>query len=84
MIDLYFDKIIDDLKHIHQSNPELSFSTCVQEAVDRMTGQFNTNIHNLNSKQIHKAVSQYRCVEIQKSKNKKSKVKVTNHGKRRG
>ena len=58
--DLNFDKITAEINIIHTRFPDMKFGSIIQIALDEgMIGR-NINLCNVNSKQIYKAIKNYK------------------------
>ena len=59
MSDLNFDKIIEKLQEIHILDDNLRFGMIVQTAVDRAKSNHNIDFHDMNSKEILTALTNF-------------------------
>ena len=57
--DLNFNKIIKVLRDIHKEFEDLRFGLVIQTAIDEHKRKHNTDIHNLNSKNVLNALNKF-------------------------
>lgn len=58
--DMNYEKILIELKEIHELFPDLRFGHVVQAALDRAKNTRNLDFHDLNSKRILAALIKFK------------------------
>jgi len=59
MTDILFPDIVKILNKIHKDFPDIKFGRAIQSAVDNNKRIHNIDLHNLSSKQLLKALTEF-------------------------